>query len=100
MKDDDTEEKDEPISLAELSRREEESSRKVMQRLTLPSRIGEAMNSAAWLFVVCGVLLNINGYGYVVKDNHMITIDTLENRQFQLEIRKSMKESPNEMRHQ
>jgi hypothetical protein len=77
---------------------EEESSRKVFQRLDLPRRIGEAVNSVAVLFVVCGLLLNVCGYSYVVKDNYMLTIDTLENRQFQREMRKSVKESAKDMR--
>jgi hypothetical protein len=92
MQDDDNdneeeeEEQDEPMT-------EEESSRKVFQRLDLPRRIGEAINSVAVLFVVCGLLLNVCGYSYVLKDNYMLTIDTLENRQFQRELRKSTKES-------
>jgi hypothetical protein len=85
------EEQDEPMT-------EEESSRKVFQRLDLPRRIGEAVNSVAVLFVVCGLLLNVCGYSYVVKDNYMLTIDTLENRQFQREMRKSVKESAKDMR--
>jgi hypothetical protein len=95
MQDDDNakeeEEQDEPMT-------EEESSRKVFQRLDLPRRIGEAINSVAVLFVVCGLLLNVCGYSYVVKDNYMLTIDTLENRQFQRELRKSTKESVRDMR--
>jgi hypothetical protein len=88
---DEEEEQDEPMT-------EEESSRKVFQRLDLPRRIGEAINSVAVLFVVCGLLLNVCGYSYVVKDNYMLTIDTLENRQFQREMRKSVKESVKDMR--
>jgi hypothetical protein len=64
----------------------EEKDKLVLDRLLLPNRIGEAVNSALWLFVFCGFLLNVNGYGYVVKD-HTITIDTLENRQFIIESR-------------
>ena len=85
------EDQDEPMT-------EEESSRKVFQRLDLPRRIGEAVNSVAVLFVVCGLLLNVCGYSYVLKDNYMLTIDTLENRQFQRELRKSTKESAKDMR--
>jgi hypothetical protein len=105
MEDDDDdgkkEEKDDepPMTRAEISRSEEESSKKVFDRLALPGRIGEAVTSAAYLFVACGLLLNVFGYSYVLKDNH-ITIDTLENRQFVREATKSMKESANEMRRQ
>jgi hypothetical protein len=99
MKDDDDdkeeeEEKDEEPMTEPMT--EEESSRKVFQRLDLPGRIGEAVNSVAVLFVCCGLLLNVFGYAYVVKDNYMLTIDTLENRQFQRELSKSMKESAKE----
>jgi hypothetical protein len=94
------EEKDEPITLAELTRMEEESSRKVMDRLLLPQRIGEAVTSMAWLFVIGGFLLNVFGYDYVVNENHMLTIDTLENSQFQNAMRGSMKEAANQLRQQ
>lgn len=95
--DDDKEQEEEEEELDEPMT-EEESSRKVFQRLDLPRRIGEAINSVAVLFVVCGLLLNVCGYSYVVKDNYMLTIDTLENRQFQRELRKSTKESARDMR--
>jgi hypothetical protein len=97
--DDDKEEKDKPMTPAEISAMEAESSRKVSGRLELPGRIGEAVSAAAYLFVACGLLLNFFGYAYVLQDNHTIRIDTLENRQFQVELIKSMKESANERRH-
>ena len=100
MKDEDKDEKDEAITGIELARLEEEASRKIFQSLLLPQRIGEALNAAAVSFVVCGVVLNVFGYGYVVQDNHMITIDTLENREFQIEVRKSMNERANKIRNQ
>jgi hypothetical protein len=84
------EEKDEPISLAELAQLEEMASRRIMQRLLLPTRIGEAITFGVQLFVVVGIFLNMNGYGYVIRNDgsHWIGIDTLENRQFQMELRK------------
>jgi hypothetical protein len=93
-------EKDEPITLAELNRMEEESSRKVMDRLLLPQRIGEAVTSVAWLFVIGGFLLNVFGYDYTVNENHMLTIDTVENSQFQNAMRGSMKEAAKQLRQQ
>lgn len=77
----------EPISLVELSRLEQESSKRVMDRLLLPQRIGQAVTSAAWFFVGLGFVLNIFGYGYVKKDG-FITIDILENQAFQRELNK------------
>ena len=103
---------DEPITLAELAQLEETASRQIMQRLLLPNRIGGAITFVAQLFVVVGIFLNVNGYGYVIRDYnygadtsiissedggssnrhnhivHWIGIDTLENRQFQMELRK------------
>mmetsp|Transcript_8578 Transcript_8578/g.14266 ORF Transcript_8578/g.14266 Transcript_8578/m.14266 type:complete len:167 (-) Transcript_8578:206-706(-) len=96
MKDGNKEEKDEPMTLAEIARIEEEASRKVMNRLLLPNRIGEAVTSMAWFFVGSAVLLQGFGYGYVINDNHMISIDTLENREFQVTMRKSMREAKTE----
>lgn len=84
--------KESPMSLADLSRLEEEASRKNLERLLLPDRIGQAVTKVAWLFVLSGFVLNIFGYGYVVQANHLIKIDTLENRQFQMEVRKSIRE--------
>jgi hypothetical protein len=99
--DDDKEENDDELIMtrAEISASEEESSKKVFDRLALPGRIGEAVQSAAYLFVACGLLLNVFGYSYVIQDKH-ITIDTLEHRNFVRESTKSMKESANEMRRQ
>ena len=84
--------KEPPMSLAELSRLEEEVSRKNLDSLLVPSRIGKAITNVGWLFVISGFVLNLLGYGYVVQPNHLIKIDTLENRQFQMEMRRSVRE--------
>lgn len=92
--DDEPKKKEEPMTLAEIDRLEQESSRRVMARLMLPNRIGEAITSAGWAFVALGFLLQANGYCYMVNPKtHLITIDTLENRSFQQEMRKSMREA-------
>lgn len=71
---------------AELVELEEESSRRVRERLLLPDRIGGAVTKVGWSFVALGILLNTQGYGfYVREDNHLIAIDTMENVKFQRE---------------
>jgi len=42
-------------------------------------------------FIVVGFILNLNGYGYVFKNNS-ISIDTLESRDFQIELSRSAKQ--------
>eukprot|EP00980_Cylindrotheca_fusiformis_P028657 scaffold22634_cov123-Cylindrotheca_fusiformis.AAC.4 len=82
-----------PISLYELSRREEEASKRVRDKLLFPYRLGRAFNALLWTFVVVGVLLNVFGYGYIRGDNGMLSIGTLEERNFQIEVNKSAKEA-------
>jgi hypothetical protein len=78
------------MTLAELAQCEEESSRRLFRRLLLPQRIGATITFVAQVFVLVGITLNIFGYGYVRSDTmpYWIGIDTLEHRQFQLELRK------------
>jgi len=77
--------KDEDNSLLtydELSRdpnllmQSERASDNILNTLTLPNRIGDAITTTEWVFVGVGLLLNINGYGYVVYSEGRITIDT------------------------
>lgn len=75
------------MTLQELSFREEKASRDLLGRLLLPSRIVQACTGMIQIFVVIGILLNAFGYGYV-RTEHGIGIDTLENRQFQIELRR------------
>lgn len=95
---DDDNMKEPSLTLAELAQMEENASRKNLEQLLLPNRISEAVTKLAWLFVLSGFALNAFGYGYVVKSDvpfyQRIQIDTLENRQFQMEVRKSMKQQP------
>jgi hypothetical protein len=87
------EKKSEPMTLAELAGLEEEASTRLENRLLLPHRIGNAINAAAWLFVGIGILLNIFGYDYTVKDG-FLSVDTRENAAFQKELRGSSKKPP------
>ena len=52
----------------------------------LLNRIGDAITTTGWVFVGVGLLLNINEYGYAVNSEGRITIDTLDNRAFQMKI--------------
>lgn len=67
---------------------EEEVSRRVFNRLLLPTRLGEAFNKTLWALVLFQFLLNAFGYSFLLKDGSLV-IDTLENQQFQQEIRRS-----------
>jgi hypothetical protein len=73
------------MTLQELSFREEKASRELLGRLLLPSRIVQAWTGMVQIFVVIGILLNAFGYGYI-RTEHGIGIDTLEHRQFQIEL--------------
>uniref|UniRef100_A0A7R9Z9S4 Uncharacterized protein n=1 Tax=Pseudictyota dubia TaxID=2749911 RepID=A0A7R9Z9S4_9STRA len=90
--------KSEPISLSELARMEEESSRRVMNRLMLPSRIGKAVSDTitfiGWAFVISSILMEPLGWGYAPREGGGLTITTLENRAFIMETRKSQMELP------
>jgi hypothetical protein len=77
------------LTLEELDRKEREKSRRTMQTLLLPNTIGAALNAALYAFVIIGILLEVCGYGYVLQDNGWIRVDTLEKRDFQLELRRS-----------
>jgi hypothetical protein len=73
-----------------LYEKEEESSKKVFNNLTAGNGLGTVVTGAGWAFVVIGFILNMFGYDYVVRDGR-VTIDTVEARQFQMEVNKSMK---------
>lgn len=72
----------------------EEASRRVNRRLMLPrtiiSSIGSSIQFLAYGFVILSFALNIAGYA-IINDDDMIRIGTLEERDFQMEIAKSMK---------
>jgi hypothetical protein len=89
---DEEEKKNEPITRAELALREEEASNKIMDSLLFPQRFGSAITGAAIAFLVIEITLNQFGYGLYRPDTGMLTIDTLERRNFQVTTRKSMKD--------
>ena len=74
---------------AEIAQKEQEASRRVMNRLLLPDRIGKAINFAAWFFVISSIALESLGYGYVPKEGGGLTIDTLDHKAFVMEMRRS-----------
>jgi hypothetical protein len=73
----------------------EEASRRVTRRLMLPrmifSSIGESIRLFAYAFLILSFALNVAGYAWV-NDGEGLRIGTLEERNFQMEIQKSMKE--------
>ena len=77
------------FTLAEIAQKEEAASRRVMNRLLLPDKIGKVINFAAWFFVICSIALESMGYGYVPREGGGLTIDTLENKAFVMEVRRS-----------
>lgn len=89
--------KEPPITLAELAQQEENANRKNLDKLLLPYKIGGAISKSAttvgWLFVISGFVLNACGYTYIVKNDapwyQGIQIGTVEDRQFYMETRKS-----------
>jgi hypothetical protein len=75
---------------------EQEASRRVTQRLMFPrlvaSSISQTVTAMAWLFLISSFVLQALGYSFIVDDAGL-RIDTLEAKQFQDEIAKSIKES-------
>ena len=88
-KDDDEENTSQKFTLAEIAQKEEAASRRVMNRLMLPDKIGKVINFAAWFFVISSIALESMGYGYVPREGGGLTIDTLENKAFVMEVRRS-----------
>ena len=87
--DDTDQDDDQKFTLAEIAQKEEAASRRVMNRLLLPDKIGKVINFAAWFFVVSSIALESMGYGYVPREGGGLTIDTLENKAFVMEVRRS-----------
>jgi hypothetical protein len=78
-----------------IERRQEESDNAVMNRLLLPSRIGNAFTSALWLLVGIGFLLNLLGYAFIMDpDFSNMRIGTMDERRFREEIVRDMKRPP------
>ena len=78
---------------AEIAQKEQEASRRVMNRLLLPDKMGKAINFAAWFFVISSIALESLGYGYVPKEGGGLTIDTLDHKAFVMEMRRSSHET-------
>ena len=89
-------EKDQGVTLEEMdwetSMIEQQASRKVWNSLMAPYLFGNIVNTAAWTFVGVGILLNIFGYTYVLKDGHL-TVGTYEEQRFQAELHRGLRES-------
>ena len=73
----------------------EEASRRVTNRLMMPrkiiSSVGETIRLFAYAFLIASFALNVSGYAFI-KDGDSIRIGTLEEKAFQTEMVKSMKE--------
>ena len=74
----------------ELYEREQEASRKTMNNLLIPTRLNNAITATLYALVLLGVVLNLFGYDYYLKDGQFV-IDTLDNRRFENEVRRVMK---------
>ena len=90
---DDAEEENDPVVNEFLAM--QEADRRVNRNLMLPrtimSTIGSTIQYLAYGFLISQFALNIFGYA-IINDGDMIRIGTLEERDFQMEIRKSVKE--------
>jgi hypothetical protein len=80
----------------ETSLVEQQQSNKVWNSLMAPYAIGgvltDVITKLGWTFVLVGFLLEAFGYSYMIRDGQL-TIDTLDNRQFQEELTRGIKES-------
>jgi hypothetical protein len=74
-------------------RKEGESSKKLFHRLLLFDNVTQSWNFALYAFVIFGWILNVFGYAYIPKGSFFdIDIGTKQERQFQLEINRSVKQ--------
>jgi hypothetical protein len=89
-----TKEEEEPsMTLYEMARREEEASKRIRDSMLFPYRLGRAINFVGWGFLLSTFLLEYLGYGYMQNPSGPgIVLVTLEEREFQAELRKSSKE--------
>eukprot|EP00978_Attheya_sp_CCMP212_P007362 scaffold17121_cov60-Attheya_sp.AAC.1 len=74
-----------------MSQKEQEAANKLAFKFSFPDRIGKAFNAFAVIFLVLGFILNQFGYAYVRNSNGWIGIDTLDRRDFQIEMYKKEK---------
>ena len=82
------------MTLVEYAEKEREAAQKLSNRLLLPDRIGKAVNTTLYAFVLLGFLLNLFGFAYIRKPDGSLTIGTMEARKFQEEINRTMKPAP------
>lgn len=75
-----------PMTLFEYAEKERRAARDLNNRLLLPDRIGKAVNTTLYAFVILGIILNIFGFAFVRKSDGSLTIDTIAARRFQNEI--------------
>jgi len=73
------------VPIRDFYAKQEEAERRVMYRLLLPQRIGKFINTVAIVFILTGILLEVAGYSFVVRDGKL-GVDTLEARQFLEEV--------------
>ncbi len=89
-KDDDEEENDpvveEFLAMQEADRR---VNRNLMLPRTIMSTIGSTIQFLAYGFLISQFALNVFGYA-IINDGNMVRVGTLEERDFQMEIRKSV----------
>jgi len=89
-----SDEQEQPPSLDEFLA-EQEASRKVAQRLMFPrvvaTSISQTITAFAWGFIILSFILQSLGYAFIFDDAG-VRVDTLEAKQFQLEIIKSVKD--------
>lgn len=79
---------DQSEPIRDFYQKQEDADRKLMNRLLLPQRIGQFFNTLAIAFILAGILLNLAGYDFVVRDGK-VGIDTIEARQFRDEVNRS-----------
>jgi len=77
--------------------KETEASQKVFGNLLITQNFDSIVIGAGFVVIVFGFALNYFGYDYVVKDGRL-TIDTIEARQFQDEVRKAAANAKKESR--
>lgn len=82
----------------ETSLLEQKQAQKIWFKLMAPYEIGRYVNTVVttgfWIFVAGGTLLNVFGYAFVLHDGHL-NVDTLQNKQFQDEIARGLREAAN-----
>lgn len=58
------------VPVVDVGRRQEENDQAVMDRLLMPSRLGQAFTSSLWVLVGLGFALNLAGYSILLDTNN------------------------------